>query len=79
MAAATYQDGSLDFVFIDGQHTYEAVCEDIDAWLSKVKPGGVLAGHDHRYPPVAKAVAEKLGDKAKREGRNCWIYRVPGA
>lgn len=45
-AAATYGDSSLDFVFIDTQHTKEATLRDLEAWYPKVKVGGVLAGHD---------------------------------
>ena len=45
-AAATFADGSLDFVFIDADHSYEAAKADIAAWRSKVKPGGILCGHD---------------------------------
>jgi SAM-dependent methyltransferase len=62
-AAAHVADGSLDFVFIDADHSYEAVAADIDAWKSKVKPGGVLCGHDYghpRFPGVKLAVDERL-------------------
>lgn len=76
-AAKLYPDKSIDFVFIDGQHTYAAVCADIDAWLPKVKPGGLLAGHDHKFPPVTQAVLQRLGNAARRHGRNSWIYSVP--
>lgn len=47
-AAMLVPDRSLDFVFIDGNHTYQAVKEDLFAWAPKVHPtGGVLAGHDY--------------------------------
>lgn len=46
-AAATFPDGTLDFVYIDTWHTLDAVTRDIRAWLPKVRPGGVLAGHDY--------------------------------
>ena len=45
-AAATFADATLDFVFIDADHSYEAAKADIAAWRSKVKPGGILCGHD---------------------------------
>lgn len=38
---------SLDFVYIDARHDYAAVLEDIDAWFDKVRPGGIVAGHDY--------------------------------
>lgn len=40
---------SLDFIYIDGQHTYEAVTHDILQAILLVKPGGIIAGHDY-YP-----------------------------
>lgn len=44
-------DGSLDFVYIDGNHDFLNVTLDIHHWLKKLKPGGILAGHDYvRYP-----------------------------
>lgn len=46
-AAAVVPDNSLDIVHIDGDHRYEPVCEDIKLWLPKVKPGGMVTGHDY--------------------------------
>lgn len=57
-AARTYKDNSIDFVFIDAAHDYESVREDIYSWYPKVKPGGVIAGHDKTWPGVVKAVNE---------------------
>lgn len=61
-AANLYVDASLDFVFIDADHAYGSVARDIDAWLPKVKPGGVIAGHDHcpDFPGVIQAVTERF-------------------
>jgi len=39
-------DKSLDAVFIDAQHAYESVLEDIRLWLPKVRQGGIISGHD---------------------------------
>lgn len=39
-------DNKFDFIFIDGDHRYHQTIEDIDNCLSKVKPGGIIAGHD---------------------------------
>ena len=38
---------SLDFVYIDARHDYPAVMEDLNAWFDKVRPGGIVAGHDY--------------------------------
>lgn len=45
-AAPLHDDNSLDFVYIDGNHSYRNVMEDIGAWFPKVKLGGILCGHD---------------------------------
>lgn len=50
MAAACMDDASLDFVFIDGDHSYIAVSADIRVWLPKLKRGGLLCGHDYSNP-----------------------------
>ncbi len=59
-AAATIPNNSLDFVFIDGAHDYESVCEDISAWVPKIKKGGLIIGDDYyeEFPGVIKAVNE---------------------
>lgn len=46
-ASKQFQDGQLDFVYLDAQHHYEAVKQDINLWYPKVKPGGILSGHDY--------------------------------
>lgn len=64
-AAALVEDESIDCVFIDGLHTYEAVMEDIKAWVPKIRPGGMISGHDYKGHPrhagVQKAVDEYFG------------------
>jgi methyltransferase family protein len=46
-AAKWIADGSLDFVFLDGNHQYESVKQDIADWAPKVRKGGVISGHDY--------------------------------
>ena len=58
--AKLFKDNSVDLVFIDAAHDYENVKNDINAWYPKVKPGGILAGHDKTWPGVVKAVNEFL-------------------
>lgn len=45
-AAPLVADGSLDFCYIDADHSYQAVREDVQLWWPKVKPVGILGGHD---------------------------------
>ena len=47
-AVKDFKDESLDFVYIDGNHTFEYVIDDVAAWEKKVKVGGIVAGHDYR-------------------------------
>jgi hypothetical protein len=58
--AQSVKDGSLDLVYLDAAHYYEAVKQDLEAWYSKVKPGGIVAGHDFVNPAygVLQAVSE---------------------
>ena len=46
-AVETFENNSLDFVYLDAQHHYEAVKEDIELWLPKIRPGGVISGDDY--------------------------------
>ncbi|OWK25067.1 hypothetical protein AJ87_15155 [Rhizobium yanglingense] len=49
-AAAKIEDGSLDLVFVDADHSKEGVTEDIALWLPKVRAGGWIGGHDYCNP-----------------------------
>lgn len=54
-----FLDESLDFIFIDGIHTYDGVITDCKNYYSKVKKGGIFSGHDYTViPDVNKAVNE---------------------
>jgi len=72
-AAKEVEDGSLDFVYIDADHTLEAVLRDIEAWHPKLKPDGILAGHDFstRHLMVVQAVC----DTAIKWDRSLIIYQ----
>ena len=48
-AVEDFEDESLDFVYIDGNHQLKYVIEDIVEWSKKVKPGGAICGHDYIY------------------------------
>jgi hypothetical protein len=60
-AAKQYEDNSIDFIMIDGEHSYEAVKADIQAWLPKMKNGGVMTGDDAFSDLVRRAAQEELG------------------
>jgi len=82
------EDGSLDFVFIDAEHTYEAVKADIQAWYPKVRAGGIVSGHDidqdKRYPRwgVRRAVEEFRNEQGIKTPLECgavhtWFFGKP--
>lgn len=45
-------DETLDFIYIDGDHTEWGVERDLKAWMPKVKKGGIISGHDWQLPAV---------------------------
>lgn len=84
-AAKIIDDASLDFVFIDGDHSHRAVSADIRAWVPKVKPGGLLCGHDYANPEygfgreVQRAVddyATECGHTLDLGGDFTWFIRL---
>jgi hypothetical protein len=81
-AAQLFEDKSLDYVFIDGEHSYEAVKEDIAYWLPKVKEGGWIGGHDYankvRFAGVSKAVNEAFGKSVEEDVDLTWFVEVKG-
>ena len=44
----------MDFVYLDGRHHYEGIKEDIKSWFPKVKPKGILCGHDYLNTIIGK-------------------------
>jgi predicted O-methyltransferase YrrM len=80
-AAPQFADGSLDFVFLDARHTFEAVQQDLAAWWPKLRPGGLFAGHDYQHWPGVRAavdafVAARGLGHAFRISRTSWmIYK----
>jgi predicted O-methyltransferase YrrM len=57
-AAEAFDDGSVNFVWIDAGHGYDEVLADITAWWPKVRPGGVIGGDDLPMVGVEQAVKE---------------------
>lgn len=48
-AIEDFADNSLDFVYIDANHDFRYIAEDLVEWTKKVKPGGIVSGHDYFY------------------------------
>ncbi|CAD7940148.1 unnamed protein product [Amoebophrya sp. A25] len=75
---------AFDLIFIDGDHTYEGVSEDLAVWPNLVRPGGIVAGHDIDWVPVSAGVEavfkEQLEEKGYAELRRVISekYTLPG-
>ena len=54
-AVKDFMPDSLDFVFIDGNHEFEYIINDIIQWMKIVRPGGILFGHDY-YEGIIKGI-----------------------
>lgn len=84
-ALSRIADRSLDFVFIDADHSYEGCKADIRGWAKKVKPGGWLGGHDYKntdFPGFG--VTQAVDEFASRAGLSlelgenfCWFTQIP--
>ena len=75
-ASERFKNASVDFVFIDADHSYNSVKKDIESWLPKVKKGGIISGHDYFNPcGVKQAVDEIFLDKVEFYDK-CWFVRL---
>lgn len=50
-AVKDFDDNVLDFIYIDGDHKFRYIAEDLSEWYQKVKPGGIISGHDYSLTP----------------------------
>jgi len=83
-AVKQFSDNSLDFVFIDGNHHFEWVVNDAIYWSRKVKPGGIVYGHDYSDQFHVKQAVNAYMDAYKINpwfllhtgGKiiDCWMY-----
>jgi hypothetical protein len=72
-AARKVDDASLDFVFVDGDHSQEGVSEDIASWRGKIKLGGRMSGHDWVMKSVRDGVLEHYSiDDIHLEDDHVW-------
>ncbi len=80
-AAQLFVNDSLDFVYIDANHTYLGVWQDLNTWINKVRPGGLLIGDDYDHPAhpgVKKAVDQFFAQrniKLNISDRTWWIIK----
>jgi len=81
-AAERIPRATLDFVYIDARHDYESVREDLGLWYPRLRPGGLLAGHDYVEGTFAEGTfgvkravdefAREHGFRVRRTRREQW-------
>ena len=88
-ANSRFEDEYFDFIYIDGNHSYDAVKDDLNKWYPKLKKGGLIAGDDYTIQPeelsfnymfgVKKAVDEFAIEKKKNISIDLygdWYYKT---
>lgn len=66
-----------DMVFLDGDHRYESISRDIKLWLPRLKPGGILCGHDLLLGSVNQALRNLLPSFERVPNTILWYYEPP--
>jgi len=74
-AVKDFEDGSLDFVYIDANHGYKYVLQDITEWSKKVRKGGIVSGHDYikRTSPRTHQVVRAVDEYVKDNDIKTWF------
>ena len=72
-----FQNESLDVVYIDGEHTYTCVSDDIKCWLPKIKKGGYMCGHDIVQHQIESAVIDTLKtNNVVKFSDSSWLVKI---
>lgn len=75
-ASKFFDNETLDFIFIDGDHSYNSVKSDIELWYPKLKYNSIISGHDYDSETgVIEAVNEKFNNKFDSEKGIWWIRK----
>lgn len=76
---SAFKDDSVDFIYIDGDHSYSQVKRDLRDYFPKIKKGGIIAGHDYcevAWPETVNAVDEVVGIPDKVFMDSSWLKVV---
>ena len=78
-ASKLFTNGSIDYLMIDGDHSYEGTKQDIQDYFYKVKSGGIISGDDYKaFQGVRMAVDEFfVGADMKTSDNLHWYYKIP--
>lgn len=76
-AAKDYPDNSIDFLYIDADHSYFSVKRDLDDWLPKMKKDGIISGHD-MITHFDFGVVEAVGEFCVHHGLEVYMFNDSG-
>lgn len=71
-----FADDSIDFIYIDGDHSFEYVFNEINLYKPKIKKSGIISGHDYNLPEVRDAVHKTLGTPDITFRDNSWAFHL---
>lgn len=64
-------------LFIDAEHTYREVFDNVVAFLPKMRPGSVICGDDAHHPPIRQALDDLFGPGEWSQEATVWSWRAP--
>lgn len=75
-AIKKFKDECLDWIFIDANHEYEYIKENLELWTPKVKVGGLVSGHDYgnKWEGIKKAVDEAIPKEKLNIKEECYVW-----
>jgi len=73
LASKKFKENEFNFIFLDGDHSFEAVTEDVIHWYPKLKSGGIFAGHDYAWESVREAIYKSFKEMIYNNGTNQWF------
>jgi predicted O-methyltransferase YrrM len=79
-AAKDWQDGSVSLLFLDTSHDYDHTKRELEAWLPKMHPEGVIAGHDYfldRMGPIVCGVGRAVDEFARDHASRMTLQVLP--
>lgn len=80
--ADKFEDKSMDFIYIDGDHSYDQVKQDLEMYLPKLKDNGIIGGHDYNkknklyIKNTIRAIDEIVGKPDKVFGDTSWLKQI---
>lgn len=75
-AADRFLNNSIDFVFLDANHDYDWIKNDILAWLPKVRKGGIIAGHDATRTEVQRVLKHVFKKMVGVDSKSSVWYKI---